>query len=888
MTVQDVDEALLDTVCSRLREHLSGDEAAQAEAFARQYYRWVSPDDIAERSELDVYGAALAHFDVARRRTPGNPKVRIYNPRFETHGWRSPHTAVEIVTDDMPFLIDSVAMELNRRGFGVHLIIHPVIGVRRDDEGRLVEVLPHGGEAEDAVAESVIHAEVARQTDAGELSQLERHLLRVIGEVRAAVEDWPAMRARALDVVAGLGTDPPPLDPDEIPEVRAFVAWLEDHNFTFLGARDYALARDDGGEPRLVSVPGSGLGVLRQAGGQASARGFAKLPPAVRARALEPYLLNLTKANSRATVHRPAFLDYVGVKQFDEEGNVVGERRFLGLYTHTAYHASPREIPILRRKVDAVLERAAFPKDSHNEKALLEILEGYPRDELFQISTDDLFRIAMGILHLGERQRMRLFARRDTFDRFLSCLVFVPRDRFNTENRRRIERILRRATGATSIDYTTRVSESVLVRLHYLVYAEPGKLPRLDEREIETLLVAATRSWADDLEEALIEEHGEERAAALFRRYRDAFPPAYRDDWVPRSALADINQIEELRQPDDLALRLYRPLEAPLGALRAKVFRAGAPLALSAMLPLFEDMGVEVADERPYEITPSERERYWIYDFGLTYRGEEDLQTDLVREAFQESFIRVWRGDAESDGYNRLVLRAGLTWHETTVLRAIGRYLRQAGTTFSDRYVEQALGTNAPVARLLMHLFRARFEPGHADAEEAEQLVESIGEAIDAVESLDQDRILRNFLDVLRAMLRTNFFQPDAAGGLKPCLSFKLDPSRLPWLPLPRPRFEIFVYSPRTEGVHLRGGRVARGGIRWSDRREDFRTEVLGLMKAQMVKNAVIVPVGAKGGFVVKQPPLRRDDLPEEVVACYQTFIRGLLDLTDDIDGGEV
>ena len=890
MTVQDVDEALLDTVCSRLREHLGGDEAAQAEAFARQYYRWVSPDDIADRSELDVYGAALAHFDLARRRTPGTPKVRIYNPRFETHGWRSTHTAVEIVTDDMPFLIDSVAMELNRRGFGVYLIIHPVIQVRRDDDGRLVEVLPHGGEAEDAVAESVIHAEVARHTGAGELAQLERHVLRVIGEVRAAVEDWPEMRARALDVVAALGTDPPPLDDSDIPEVRAFIAWLEDHNFTFLGARDYELSRDEEGEPRLVSVPGSGLGVLRQAGGQASARGFDKLPPAVRARALEPYLLNLTKANSRATVHRPAYLDYVGIKQFDDAGKVVGERRFLGLYTHTAYHASPREIPILRRKVDAVLERAAFPEGSHNEKALLEILEGYPRDELFQISNEELFRIAMGILHLGERQRMRLFARRDTFDRFLSCLVFVPRDRFNTENRRRIEGILRRATGATIIDYTTRVSESVLVRLHYLVYAEPGKLPRIDEREIETLLVAATRSWADDLEEALVEEHGEERGGMLFRRYGDAFPPAYRADWVPRSALADIGQIEELRQPDDLALRLYRPLEAPRGALRAKVFRAGAPLALSSMLPLFEDMGVEVADERPYEITPSERESVWIYDFGLTYGGNQDLQTDLLRETFQESFIRVWRGDAESDGYNRLVLRAGLTWHETTVLRAIGRYLRQAGTTFSDRYVEQALGTNAPVARLLMHLFRARFEPGHADAGEADQLVDSIGEAIDAVESLDQDRILRNFLDVVQAMLRTNFFQTPAGDGPKPCLSFKLDPSRLPWLPLPRPRFEIFVYSPRTEGVHLRGGPVARGGIRWSDRREDFRTEVLGLMKAQMVKNAVIVPVGAKGGFVVKRPPPGgdREEVLAEVEACYRTFIGGLLDLTDNIVDGEV
>jgi glutamate dehydrogenase len=885
----DVDETLIDTVCSRLREHLTGDDASRAEAFARQYYRWVSPEDIAERRDLDLYGAALAHFDLARRRAAGATKIRIYNPEFEVHGWESPHTAVEIVTDDMPFLIDSIGMELNQRGFGVHLIIHPVIQVRRDAEGNLLEVLPHGADADGMLAESVIHAEVARQTDPAELEQLEGHIVRVVDEVRAAVTDWPEMRGRALEVVAELGTDPPPLDADEIAETRAFLVWLEDGNFIFLGHRDYELS-GEAAELSLVSVPDSALGILRQASGEESSRGFEKLPPAVRSRALEPYLLNLTKANSRATVHRPSYLDYVGVKRFDAEGGVIGERRFLGLYTHTAYQASPREVPVLRRKVDAVLRRAAFPADSHDEKALVEILESYPRDELFQISTDDLFRISMGILHLGARQRLRLFVRHDTFERFISCLVFVPRDRFNTENRRRIERILRRATGATSIDYTTRVSESVLVRLHYLAYLEPGTVPELDERQTETLLVAATRSWGDDLEEALHEEHGEERGAALYRRYGDAFPPAYQADWVPRSAVADIARIEELDQPDDLSMRLYRPLEAPRGALRAKVFRAGPPLALSDLLPLFEDMGVEVADERPYAITPRDREAVWIYDFGLTYAGEEELETDRIRDAFQDAFIRAWRGDTESDGYNRLVLRAGLTSREATVLRAIGRYLRQAGTTFSDRYVEQALVAHPRVTRLLVDLVLARFDPQATDKERADQLVQSIEEEIDAVESLDQDRILRSFLDVVRATLRTNFFQRTPDGSRKTYLSFKLDPEQLAWLPLPRPRFEIFVYSPRTEGVHLRGGKVARGGIRWSDRREDFRTEVLGLMKAQMVKNAVIVPVGAKGGFVMKRPPPGddRDQLLAEVEACYRIFISGLLDLTDNIVGNDI
>lgn len=890
MKLEDVDETLITSVCERLREHLDEHDAGEAEQFARQYYRWVSPDDLAERTELDLYGAALAHFNHARVRTPGQAKVRVYNPQFEVNGWQSTHTVVEIVTDDMPFLIDSVSMELTRRGFGVHMIIHPVMTVRRDESGRLEQVLPPGPDSpEDGARESVIHAEVDRQTSPDQLRQLEGHLERVIREVRAVVEDWPAMRAKALDIVDKLEKSPPPLDDrNEVTEATAFLAWLEDHHFTFLGYRDYDLEEDEEGEPRLTAIPGTGLGILRQQDEDRIPRSLDDLPREVRERAPEPYLLNLTKANSRATVHRPSFLDYVGVKRFDDAGKVIGERRFLGLYTTTAYHASPREIPILRRKVQSILDLAAFPHDSHNEKALIEILETHPRDELLQTPIDELFEIAMGILHLGERQRVGLFVRRETFGRFLSCLVFVPRDRFNTENRRRIESILRRAFHASSIDYTTRVSESVLVRLHYRVYIDPGHVPHYDAREIEMLLVAATRSWADDLESALIQDHGEEKGNLLRRRYGEAFPAAYRADWVARSAVADIDRIEGLDGNDDLTLTLYRPLEAAPGVLRAKLFRSGKPLALSDMLPVFENMGVQVADERPYEVRPRSSRPVWIYDFGLVYSGDRELEAERVRESFKDCFVRAWRGDVEDDGYNRLLLRAGLTWREITVLRAVAKYLRQAGTTFSDAYVERALVAHPMLARSFVELFKARFEPSTAKADEAERIREQIETSIDAVESLDEDRILRNFLTVICAMLRTNYFQRAADGGPKLYVSFKLDPAQVPMLPLPRPQFEIFVYSPRTEGVHLRGGRVARGGLRWSDRREDFRTEVLGLMKAQMVKNAVIVPVGAKGGFVVKRPPPAREDMPAEVECCYREFIRGLLDVTDNIAGGEI
>ena len=882
MRVEEAGATEIEAVCRRLREQLPPEEGEQADLFARQYYRWVAPDDIAEHSEDDLYGAVLAHFTLARDRVPGVPKLRVYEPRVEPHGWQSAHTAVEIVTDDMPFLIDSVGIELARRGFGVHVMVHPVISVRRDEAGRLLEVLPAGSQGADGVVnESVIHAEVDRQIGEAGLDELSEHLLRVIGEVRAVVDDWQAMRSRALEIVDELSQGVEPVEREESDEVRAFLQWIEQGSFTFLGYRDYDLLEQDG-EVGLRSVDGSGLGLLRAGG-----RAFRALPAEVRELAREPFLLNLTKANSRATVHRPAYLDYIGIKRI-RDGVVVGERRFIGLYTTSAYHASVGDIPILRRKRDMVLARAAFPHGSHNEKALIEILESHPRDELLQTPVGELLDIAIAILHLGERQRLRLIVRRDGFARFLSCLVYVPRDRFNTENRRRIEQILFRELGGTSIDYTTRVSESVLVRLHYIVHTGPGSEPGFDARDVETRLSAATRSWADDLEQALIAEHGEEAGHDLHRRYGDAFSVAYKEDWDAHATLADIPRIEAL-QAGELSISLYQPLEAPPGVLRAKVFRRETPLALSDIVPAFENMGVVVADERPYEISAEGEPPAWIYDFGLSLGGAGELAGDDVRSSFQEAFIRTWRGDAENDGYNRLVLRSGLTWREVTVLRAAAKYLRQAGTTFSDTYVEEALVAHPRIAALLIDLFRARLDPEQCDESTALQVRQAIEQQIDAVESLDQDRILRQFLDLLLAVLRTNYFQAAADGEPHPYLTLKLDPSRLAWLPLPRPQFEIFVYSPRVEGVHLRGGKVARGGLRWSDRREDFRTEILGLMKAQMVKNAVIVPVGAKGGFVVKRPPEGdRDALLEEVVACYRTFISGLLGLTDNIVGGEI
>jgi glutamate dehydrogenase len=886
-----VKDELLDKVVGRVREQLPEDQAPQVEEFVRQYYGWVAPEDLNGRSTVDVYGAAVAHWNFARQRTSGEAKIRVYNPRFEEHGWQTTHTVVEMVNDDMPFLVDSTRMEINRQVYGIHLMIHPMIKVRRDPEGRLVEVLSHDSADEDAISESFIHVEVDRQTEPEVLEDLRGHLERVLGDVRAAVEDWPQMRERVQSIVSELEVNAPPVGEDELAEDKAFLEWIRDDNFTFLGYREYDLLAQDG-EDALRAVPESGLGILRETNSETISHSFARLPPEAKKLARAPHLLNLTKANSRSTVHRPSYLDYVGVKKFDAEGEVTGERRFLGLYTFSAYSASVMEIPLVRRKVKSVLERAGFPEGSHNEKDLVEILETYPRDELFQISEDELFEVSMGILHLQERQRVRLFVRRDTYGRFFSCLVYVPRDRYNTDIRRRMQDILQEAFNGESAEFNVRLSESVLARLHFIIYTDPDDVPDYDVNGIETRLVEATRSWRDNLYDALIEQCGEEIGTELFRDYREAFPPGYRDDFLARTAVVDIRRIEDLSSENDLGMSLYHPLEAPEDFLRFRLYRLGEQISLSEVMPLLEDMGVEVADQRPYKIEPAGKAPVWINDFGLVHEAQGELQTDQVKEIFQNAFARAWRGTVEDDGFNRLVLRAQLTWREITILRAYCKYLRQTGTTFSQNYMEQTLAANPHIAQLLVELFKTRLDPGRQEraGEESERLKEEIEEALDAVVSLDEDRILRSFLNVTLATLRTNYFQSGADGEPNPYLSFKFDPTGIPELPLPRPMFEIFVYSPRTEGVHLRGGEVARGGIRWSDRREDFRTEILGLMKAQTVKNAVIVPVGAKGGFVVKKPPANgsRDDLMQEVVACYKTLIRGMLDLTDNLAGDRV
>ena len=826
--------------------------------FVREFYEWAAAEDLRERSAERLAEAVIAHFELGRRRMPGEILIRI------------DARTVDVITDDMPFLVDSVMAELNRQAVRIELAATPVFRIRRDAEGRLLEVLPDDSTA--GRPESFIHVEVDHATSEAELR-------RVLEQVDAVVEDWPQMRAAVKRIVAHLQANPPPVDAEEVQEACALLEWMDQGYFTFLGFREYDLVIE-GAEDSLRLVRGSGLGLLRDDGARLVSHSFAALPPDVRRLARAKHVLNLTKANTRSPVHRPSYMDYVGVKRFDARGEVIGEWRFLGLYTTSAYNIDPRQAPVMGRKVARVLARAGFPPASHSRKALIDILQTYPRDELLQISEEELFQIATGILHLGERQRLRLFVRRDTFGRYLSCLVYVPRDVYNTENRLKIEAILLRELGGESVDWDLRLTESVLARVHFVVYTDPARPREYDVQQLEAQLAQATRSWSEDLQRQLADEK-------LFARYRQAFPASYRAEFAVGDAAEDIVKLEGLEPVDSFAMRFYRPQGAPEigGSWRLKVFRSGDEVSLSQFLPMLENLGVRVVDERPYRVETADRPA-WIYDLGLSC-GPGELDDPKVRLLFEEAFAQVWRGKLEDDGFNRLVLRAQLSGRQVVVLRALSRYQRQAGSAFSPGYVESALAGHPELARLLVRLFVGRFDP-HGDRREVAKLDERIGVALDAIPSLDDDRILRGLWTLVRASLRTNYFQPEN-GAPKAYVSFKFDPAQIPDLPLPRPMFEIWVYSPRMEGCHLRAGRVARGGIRWSDRREDFRTEVLGLMKAQTVKNTVIVPVGAKGGFIVKQPASGdREKFQAEVINCYRTLIRGMLDVTDNLVGGRV
>jgi glutamate dehydrogenase len=888
----------LDEVLALARQRLATERHAAFEAFARECFGQLDADDLAERSVEDLAGALLSHWQFGAQRTPGVPKVRVLSPSIAEEGWASRHSVVEIVNDDMPFLVDSTTVEINVQGLTIHLLLHPVFSVARDAAGALASVAPP---QPGATRESWVAIEVDRLVDAEQRDALHAGIEKVLNDVRAAVSDWKAMVQRLQDAiaeVAQLAAKPPPGVPaSQASECREFLEWLAQDHLVLLGYRQHDLVLHEGVDA-LRLVPGSGLGVLRERAEESRQPGAAGLPPAARAlaRASLPMLV-VTKANTRSTIHRPGYTDYIGLKRYGVDGAVIGEHRFLGLFTSSAYAMRVDETPLLRGRVEAIVARAGLPPGGHRAKALAHILETYPRDELFQIGDDELYDAALGILALGDRQRLRLFLRRDAFERFVSCLLYVPREVYSTELRVKCQQVLTAAFNGSSADFDVHLGEGALVRIHVVVRTMPGQLPTVDRRELEARLAGVARRWSDQLRDALVDAEGEARGLALFKAWHRAFPADYRERVNARAAVADVRKAAQLSGAQPLALALYKPLGAEPEVWGFKVYRRGAPIVLSDSLPMLERMGVRVMGEHNHRIVDGALASDFVslHDFDIRAPIADDAEPQAVARLFEDAFAQVFEGTVENDDFNRLVLRAGLPVEQVVILRAYARYCKQIGFALSQATIESTLAAQPRIARLLLQLFKLRLSPTERNDTAAQSQVNAIQLALEKVSNLSEDRVLRQLLGLILATLRTNYWRTGtghsgAAGPRRAFVSFKFDCAQVPGLPEPKPLFEIFVYSPRFEGVHLRGGKVARGGLRWSDRPEDFRTEVLGLVKAQMVKNTVIVPVGSKGGFVLKKAPpaSEREAFMKEGVACYQDYLRGLLDLTDNRVGDQI
>jgi glutamate dehydrogenase len=858
--------------------------------FAAALFARAAPEDLLAYEARELASLAEDAWGFLMVRQPGVPKVRVESRPGPMGAERvKAVSVVEIVNDDMPFLLDSVLGELSERGLNVRLVVHPILTLERETDGALFayrgEAPPEGR----ARRESFIHIHVDRIGDAERERDLAQALERVLADVRVCVADWQAVVGRVHEIIAGLRENPPPLPADEIAEAVQFLEWLLADNFTFLGFRSYDYPGIGQVEPKFET----GLGILRGADVRVLRRGkeIVSITEEIMEFLKEPKALIITKANVRSRVHRRIYMDYVGVKHFDALGTLIGEHRILGLFTSTAYTRSARSIPYLRRKIDAVLTRAGFSRGSHSGKALANVLETYPRDELFQIDEDTLFQFALLVMQLDERPRVRVLARRDRFDRFVSVLVFIPRDRFGSTVRAAVGQYLAEVYKGRVSAFYPFFPEGPLVRVHYIIGRSEGETPNPDRATLEHAVADIVRTWADGLNAALSLVHDPVKAQALFARYRDAFPAPYRETYPPEAAVADIRVIETLSALRPLAADFYRPQGGAAARAGLKIWNYDKPIPLSERVPVLENMGFRVVDEQTYSVRPAgETAAIWFHDMVLERADAMAIDLEALEQRLEAAFMTVMRGRAENDGYNALVLQAGLPWRDVALVRTLSRFLRQARLAYSQDYMWATLRKHAVIAADIVALFHARFEPrGEISIDErstrAAALRARIEASLERVESLDEDRILRHFVNAVEVALRTSFYQLDAMGQPKATIAVKFDSRNVEGLPLPRPLYEVFVYSPRVEGIHLRFGKVARGGLRWSDRPQDFRTEVLGLVKAQQVKNAVIVPVGAKGGFVPKQLPVggAREAIQTEGVAAYTSFVSSLLDVTDNL-----
>ncbi|PRZ44377.1 glutamate dehydrogenase [Antricoccus suffuscus] len=902
---------------------LMGDSSPMSAKASRQlvtaYFAQTPLQDVGRRTAEDLAATIAAHLQTGRRRVEGEIAIQVRRT-----GNR--RVVIDIVVDDRPFLLDSVLDQLQTHNAHTRFVVHPVLHVVRDPVGQFEAIASNDAERSAAIAESWMHLELGGIDVDDELGALEGELQQVLRDVFEAVEDWPAMRKLADDIATELRTSPPVGIPTaEVDETAELLEWLADNHFTFIGYREYVLKRRRGAD-YLDDVPGTGRGILRADRDQTRPR--KPLPPPSQKIAREKKLLTMTKAASRSTVHRAAYLDYIGIKQFDAKGEVVGERRFIGLLTSAAYRQRVQHVPIIGHKLARIMDESGLDPMSHTGKDLRDIIESFPRDELFQASVEQILAVAVAVMQLGKHRQTRLFLRRDDFGRFFSALVFLPRDRYNTEVRLRMNAILMEELAGTHIEFSAQINDdSQIARLEFVIRVPAGSadtdLTRAQFDKIQRRVVEASRSWDDDLND-LLDDVDPDEASAIQLLAR-SLPGGYRAHFDATAGIEDVRELQLLMRADaksasptdlpmvaaGISLRLFLDDE-PDGSIvdsqadlqdkvktRLKIYTLGHHMQISTVIPLLQHLGLQVLDVRTYDFdvpTDDGPTPVWIYQFGLRPSIELVKGREGLAAKFNDAFAAAWSGVSESDRLNRLVLGAGMTWREVALLRALGRYVRMGALSFSKELVDSAIAANPHIAQMLIDLFYALFDPATDESNEArtrkaERIRKKVRAALVDVASLDEDRALSAVFRVIMATLRTNYFQKDQDNNTQPYISIKLDPNAIPELPAPKPYREIWVHSPRFEGVHLRFGEVARGGLRWSDRRDDMRTEILGLVKAQMVKNTVIVPTGAKGGFLPKRLPdadIDRDAWLAEGVACYRAFIRSMLEITDNRDGDAI
>ncbi len=874
---------LYETMLEIARKTLSEKEQTLISTFLKSYYALSSDEELSGYTPKSLFATAKTHFDTVLQYDGKKAIVNAYNPTEKEHGYECEFSVVDIVTQDRPFLIDSLQMAFVRKNVSIQFVAHPIYRYERDDDNRISAL--HSAAESSLHNISVIHIEFDKLPDE-QLAEIETEIRNVIAQLNLVTNDWQSMGKKVEDIIHQIQSSsglPQPVE--EVLGIIQFLQWLRNKHFTFLGYREYDLKDNE-----LYVIPHSGLGVLRDDGKGGLSKSFSNLPQRLKEEALKPDLLLFSKSNNLSVIHRPAYMDFIGIKKFDDKGNITGEHRFLGLLTAEAYRLPPREIPMLSNEVETIIEDVNFPINSHARKSFENILAQFPRDELFQASAEYVRDMALRIYHLHERDSLRFFARTDRFETYVSCYIYVPKERYNTKLRERFEEYLMEKIGGYDTEFSTHFSESLHVRVHILVRTKSGELAEYDCQKMEAELTPMMFNWGDETQRLLQKERGYCDGNSLFKRFEKSTPNAYKEDFSPSIATHDFAIIDGLSESKPLGVNLYGRKGESDTSLRLKLYGLGDIAALSDLLPILENFGFVVKSATPYQFSEKGEAIAWVVDF--TLRLSQPLSKPLKELAphFVTAFTNAWIGVDESDAFSQLVISLGMSPRDITMLRAVSKYMLQAKAPFSSTYMQQAINNNADIAEQLVALFHARMGVSTESRETLQgSIIKNIEEKLSTVASLDEDRILRWFMTVINAMVRTNFFQADADGKEKTYVSFKIESAKIPDLPLPKPLFEIFVYSTDVEAIHLRGGKVARGGLRWSDRVEDFRTEILGLVKAQIVKNSVIVPVGSKGGFIVKKPDnSSREAFINEGIRCYKIFMRGLLDITDNIVAGKI